>query len=61
MDNDFPTMMAGKYLPAFRREGGRFVPTQEMNNVMNLMQSAIEIMISLYSELINYFLTFFSK
>jgi hypothetical protein len=39
MDNDFPTRMAGKYLPAFRREGGRFVPTQEMDNVLNLMQT----------------------
>ena len=39
MDNDFPTMMAGKYLPAFRREGGRFVPTQEIESVLNLMQT----------------------
>ena len=46
MDNDFPTMMAGKYLPAFRREGGRFVPTQEMNNVMNLMQAKTDIPIN---------------
>ena len=31
--------LAGKFLPAFRREGTAFVPTEEMNNVINLMQS----------------------
>ena len=31
--------LAGKFLPAFRREGNAFVPTSEMNNVINLMQS----------------------
>ncbi len=31
--------LAGKFLPAFKREGTAFVPTEEMNNVINLMQS----------------------
>jgi hypothetical protein len=31
--------LAGKFLPAFRREGTAFVPTEEMNNVINLMQN----------------------
>ena len=35
--------LAGKFLPAFRREGNAFVPTQEMNNVINLMQSKTNI------------------
>jgi len=46
-DNSFPIMMAGKFLPAFRREGTSFVPTQEMNNVMNLMQSKTNIPINI--------------
>ena len=31
--------LAGKFLPAFKRKGTAFVPTEEMNNVINLMQS----------------------
>jgi hypothetical protein len=31
--------LAGKFLPAFKREGTAFVPTEEMNNVINLMQN----------------------
>ena len=31
--------LAGKFLPAFKREGTAFVPTEELNNVINLMQS----------------------
>jgi hypothetical protein len=31
--------LAGKFLPAFRREGNAFVSTPEMDNVINLMQS----------------------
>jgi len=46
-DNSFPVMMAGKFLPAFRREGTSFVPTQEMNNVINLMQSKTKIPINI--------------
>jgi hypothetical protein len=31
--------LAGKFLQAFKREGTAFVPTEELNNVINLMQS----------------------
>jgi hypothetical protein len=46
MENDFQVRLAGKYLPAFMREGSRFVPTTELNNVMNLMQSKTDMPIN---------------